>query len=631
MLQGIRTATKSWLGYAVLFIMTLFLVAAFALWGVGDIFRGGVDTTVATVGERTVDRATFETEMKSQLRALSNQRGTEITVEEARAMGLHKMILDRMIERIAMDERVAVLGLMATDDTVRNVIQKDQTFESGAGTFDRDKFLRLLSQAGFSENQYIDSVRADLMRQQYRLALVAGLVTPPRLGRLVYDYVNEKRTVEYIPVTAADAGAPPEPTGTELADFHKARGTMFSTPEYREVEYVQVGVNEVAGEIRVTEADVQAAWEKRKKEFQVLEKRDVDQIAFPDQAAAQAAYNRIQSGTPFLTVANEAGKSEAEVKLGTYDRETLDPRLAGAVFALPLNGVSAPVQGPFNWVILRVTRIVPGKEKTYEQVRDQLRADLMRDKSEGPVSTRMGALDDALAAGKPLAQAAAAARLAAKRVTIDSKGLSPDGTKAAIASSPIFLQQVFASDIGTETDPFTGEDQTQYVLRVVAVRPAAPKPLETVRAQVREAWLADKRGKLLLQRVQALAAQAQTDRSLAGVGRTLGRAPSVSPELTRGAQGTVFAADALAKIFSSPAGTAVFGRAAASGGGGYVLARVTKVTHPDPRADELMAFRNEVGTQLGRDAEQAATLLARKLAGVEINRRNLEAAPTDVQ
>lgn len=629
MLQGIRNATKHWVGYLVLTIMVGGLVVAFAAWGVGDIFRGGVDTTVATVGDRTIDRDTFDLELKSQLRAYSAQQQTEITVEQARAMGLHKIILDRMIERIAMDDRVSSLGLTVSDETITNVIQKDQTFEGGSGTFDHDRFLRILQKSGMGEQQYIDAVRSEMSRQQYRLALIAGMSSPPRLARLVYDYVSERRVAEYIVVGPADAGAPPEPTETELADFHKAHANMFSTPEYREVEYVQIGVNDVASEIALNEADLKASWENRQKEFQVPEKRDVEQIAFPNQAAAQAAYTKIQSGTPFVTVAGEAGIPEAQLKLGTFDRGGLDPRLATAAFALQTGGVSAPVQGPFNWVILRVTKVVPGVTKTYEEMREQLRADLLREKSADPISTRMGALDDALAGGKPLSQAATAAGLTAKRVTVDAKGMAPDGTRTAMASSALFLQQAFAADIGTETDPFGGEDQTQYVLRVAAVRPSAPKPLEAVRAQVREAWLAEKRGKLLLERVQALAASAQTERSLAGAGRTLGRAPAVSPELTRSAAGPIFSAAALTKLFSSPPGTAVYGRAGT--GGGYVLARVTRVSHPEPKPEELSAFRSEVGGQLGRDAEQVATLAARALAGVEINQRNLDAAPSDAQ
>jgi len=54
MLQSIHNATKNWIGYIVLFIMVIFLVGAFALWGVGDIFRGGTDTVVATVGSQSI-------------------------------------------------------------------------------------------------------------------------------------------------------------------------------------------------------------------------------------------------------------------------------------------------------------------------------------------------------------------------------------------------------------------------------------------------------------------------------------------------------------------------------------------------------------------------------------------------
>ena len=46
MLQTLRAASKSWVASVVIGV----LVLAFALWGVADIFRGGGDTVVASVG-----------------------------------------------------------------------------------------------------------------------------------------------------------------------------------------------------------------------------------------------------------------------------------------------------------------------------------------------------------------------------------------------------------------------------------------------------------------------------------------------------------------------------------------------------------------------------------------------------
>ena len=59
MMQGMRKAGQTWLGKAVITVMFGFLIVSFAIWGIGDIFRGGPQNTVARVGdtEITVDRS----------------------------------------------------------------------------------------------------------------------------------------------------------------------------------------------------------------------------------------------------------------------------------------------------------------------------------------------------------------------------------------------------------------------------------------------------------------------------------------------------------------------------------------------------------------------------------------------
>ena len=41
MLRGIHKASSTWLGKAVMGTIMLFLIVSFAVWGIGDIFRGG--------------------------------------------------------------------------------------------------------------------------------------------------------------------------------------------------------------------------------------------------------------------------------------------------------------------------------------------------------------------------------------------------------------------------------------------------------------------------------------------------------------------------------------------------------------------------------------------------------------
>ena len=54
MLRGLRKASSNWLGKAVMAAVVGFLVISFAIWGIGDIFRGFGRSTVAKIGHTEI-------------------------------------------------------------------------------------------------------------------------------------------------------------------------------------------------------------------------------------------------------------------------------------------------------------------------------------------------------------------------------------------------------------------------------------------------------------------------------------------------------------------------------------------------------------------------------------------------
>jgi len=63
MLNAIRRGSRSW---AMKLILGL-LVVAFAIWGVGDIFRGGTGQAVATVGDSEITINEFTAEFQREI------------------------------------------------------------------------------------------------------------------------------------------------------------------------------------------------------------------------------------------------------------------------------------------------------------------------------------------------------------------------------------------------------------------------------------------------------------------------------------------------------------------------------------------------------------------------------------
>src|SRR5258706_9814254 len=172
MLQQLRKASKSWVASAIIGV----LVLAFALWGVADIFRGGGDTVVADVGSAQISSADYDRQLRNQIRAFSAQTQTEITMDQAKAIGLHRNVLDMASSQTALDEQGKSLGLTASQTTINNQITNDKNFVGAGGAFDQNVFVPALQDNGFSPQGFMATTAQTITRGQLIDAAIDGVL-----------------------------------------------------------------------------------------------------------------------------------------------------------------------------------------------------------------------------------------------------------------------------------------------------------------------------------------------------------------------------------------------------------------------------------------------------------------------
>src|SRR5207248_10335585 len=97
MLRGIQKASANWLGRIVLAVVMGLLVVSFAIWGIGDIFRGFGRSTFAKIGHTEVSIEQFRDLYRERLQQLSRQLGRTISLDQARAMGLDRQIIRQLV------------------------------------------------------------------------------------------------------------------------------------------------------------------------------------------------------------------------------------------------------------------------------------------------------------------------------------------------------------------------------------------------------------------------------------------------------------------------------------------------------------------------------------------------------
>src|SRR5688572_12121494 len=140
MLRSIKTATSNWLGRAITAVLLGMIAVSFAIWGIGDIFRGFGRSTVAKIGSTEIGIEQFRQIYNDRLQQLSRQIGRPIPQDQARMLGLDRQLLAQLLAEAALDENARQLRLALSDAEVANRITGEAMFRGPTGQFDRNRF-----------------------------------------------------------------------------------------------------------------------------------------------------------------------------------------------------------------------------------------------------------------------------------------------------------------------------------------------------------------------------------------------------------------------------------------------------------------------------------------------------------
>src|SRR5579859_5872623 len=377
MLRGIRKASSNWLGKAIMTVAMGALIVSFGIWGIADIFRGFGQSTLAKVGHTEISLNEFRQTYTDRLQQIGRQFGRPLTQEQAHAFGFDRQVLQQTLAEAALDEKARQLGLGQSDAETLRVIMSDPSFKGVNGAFDPQRFEAIIRQFGYSEQRYLADQKRVSLRRQLAGTINAGLSPSNTLMEALSRFHNEKRSVEYVKLGAAQAGTIDPPSPETLAGYFDEHKAAFRAPEYRKIAFVAITPEEIGKWSDVSDEDAKKLFEQRKERMGTPEKRQVLQIVFPNVEEAQAARARIASGTSFEDIAKERKLAATDYDLGLVSKSgILDPAIADAAFSQPTGEVSQPVQGKFGVALVKVGVIQPAIEPDFASVAPDLKKEI---------------------------------------------------------------------------------------------------------------------------------------------------------------------------------------------------------------------------------------------------------------
>jgi peptidyl-prolyl cis-trans isomerase D len=635
MLSGIRSAASTWLGKAVLFVLFGFLIVSFAIWGIGDIFRGYGSNTLATVGRTEIGVEAFRRAFQQRIYEIQ-QRSRGFTSEQARLLGVDRQVLNQMIGEAALDEQARRLGLAISQEEIARSLAGNAAFRGADGRFNRQGFDAYLREVGLSEGAFIAQQRQAALRQQLVETVTGGFAPPQALVEMLHRYRAEERTISYVVVPGAIPSALPTPTEEQLKALHEQRKAAYRAPEYRGFVALVLTPAEFAADVPVSDSELRQAYDRgiAAGRYGTAERRNIQQIVFPNVEEAAAAAERLKGGLAWEALLEERKLKAADVDLGAKTRtEIADAAIRDAAFALAEGAVSAPIQGAFGTVLLRVSAIEAGTAQPFEAVREALAADVRAEKlgRDREARRKLDAVHDKVeelrSSGKALREVAS--ELQRSLVTIaatDAQGRDKAGAPIQpLPEQAEVIKSVFQSDRGVDNEAVRTRDGGYVWFEIQTIEPARERAFEEVRAQVDEAWRADEAARLTNESANAFLKRIEAGETLDAVAAELGVSVETAERVTRDGNDAVAPAAAAAAFALAPGKFAV---APTGQGADRMILRLDNVSTPDFKAEDqpTRELRAQLERTLSNELLDRYVAKAQADLGVSVNERAVASA-----
>lgn len=462
MMQAFRNAAKP-----VVYVITITFLAWLIVDLSGITGNGGIltKTSVGKINGTSVDARAYQQVVQQAISQRQQEVGHSLGLEEIDQV--RNEVWEQFIQNAVVADQISKRNISVSTDeiaeAIRNVppqeIQNEATFQTN-GRFDMGKYQRwLASPVGQQAVPVLEARYRDQILQSKLLRNVTAdvFLSDAAMWERWRDS-HEQVKISLTPIIARNAVPDSAVTITpaEVDAYYNSHKDAFKRPRTAFMSYVAVG-------------------------------RKLDAS---DSAAALARVKNLRAeivgGAAFAEVAKRESSDTLSARqggeLGEFTKGQMVPAFDKAVFSLPLNTLSEPVQTDFGYHLIEVTKRTGDKATARHILVPIELAGVHRDNVD-----RLADSLERLAADR-LDPAAIDTVARALKLPIGQTGPVQEGSRVLVGTSVIPDAGVWAFQAKTgETSPVIETDEAYFVFRVDSVQAAGTPTLNNVRHGVESA------------------------------------------------------------------------------------------------------------------------------------------------
>lgn len=212
------------------------IILPFVFWGMGDVFRGGNQNVIATIESKKVGTQEF-------VNYVSRLNLNQDQINNLKKTDLLERILSEYIGRKVMGLEIEKLGVVVSDNSIREIIKNDKLFYKD-DKFSRTEYEKFLIKSGITAPQFEANIVEQEKRRQFLSSLAGGIVVPEILITQEFRKENQVKTIKYINLEKYHAKN--EPTSKNIKELYERNKNIFFV-EFKSIHFAPITPDLLSG------------------------------------------------------------------------------------------------------------------------------------------------------------------------------------------------------------------------------------------------------------------------------------------------------------------------------------------------------------------------------------------------
>ncbi|MAH89529.1 MAG: hypothetical protein CMJ06_05800 [Pelagibacterales bacterium] len=187
MIKKLGTSIKN-IGTKTLIII---IALSFAVWGLGDMFTGNTNPTIATVGSSKIKLNDFNLEYQAILNNIRQGSDEPLPEEFIKTLGIHNSVINNMINNEYINLLSRELGIAASDNFLKKSIVQNKNFHDQLGVFNKDYFNYFLNRFNISEKELLTISEKSLIND----ILIKTIGSAASISKVIVNNITKNKDI----------------------------------------------------------------------------------------------------------------------------------------------------------------------------------------------------------------------------------------------------------------------------------------------------------------------------------------------------------------------------------------------------------------------------------------------------